>query len=112
LLGEIGNTIKTRLRLIDYAFRYGGDEFVALLPQTSKQSALVVARRMRDILRSTNFHLGDGLDINIRASMGVASFPDDAKNAHDLIRQADEMMYTVKNTTRDGIAVCGMGIAI
>ena len=109
LLFEIGTTIKSRLRLIDYAFRYGGDEFVALLPQTSKQSALVVARRMGEILRTTHFHLGEGLDFNVRACVGVASFPDDASNAHDLIRQADEMMYTVKNTTRDGIAVCGTG---
>ncbi len=110
LLAEIGGTIKNHLRLIDYAFRYGGDEFVVLLPQTGKQSALVVARRLRDILRNTNFHLGEDIDLNIRASMGVATFPDDAKNAHDLIRQADEMMYTVKNTTRDSIAVCGLGI--
>ena len=109
LLYEIGATIKSRLRLIDYAFRYGGDEFVVLLPQTSKQSALIVARRLRDILRNTHFHMGEGLDLNVRASMGVASFPDDAKNAHDLIRQADEMMYTIKNTSRDAIAVCGLG---
>jgi diguanylate cyclase (GGDEF)-like protein len=112
LLANIGGTIKSRLRLIDYAFRYGGDEFVVLLPQTSKQSALVVARRLRDILRTTIFHLGEGVDLNIRASMGVASFPDDARNAHDLIREADEMMYTIKNTTRDAIAVCGMGAAL
>jgi diguanylate cyclase (GGDEF)-like protein len=109
LLYEIGTTIKSRLRLIDYAFRYGGDEFVVLLPQTCKQSSLVVARRLRDILRTTQFHMGEGLDLNVRTSMGVASFPDDAKNAHDLIRQADEMMYTIKNTTRDAIAVCGQG---
>ena len=109
LLFEIGATIKSRLRLIDYAFRYGGDEFVALLPQTSKPFALVVARRLVEILRTTQFHLGEGLDLNVRASIGVASFPDDARNAHELIRRADEMMYTVKNTTRDGIAVCGTG---
>ena len=109
LLYEIGATIKSRLRLIDYAFRYGGDEFDVLLPQTSKQSSLVVARRLLEIMRTTKFHLGDNLDLNVRASMGVASFPDDAKNAHDLIRCADEMMYTVKNTTRDGIALCGHG---
>ena len=109
LLYEIGAMIKSRLRLIDYAFRYGGDEFVVLLPQTCKTSALVVARRLRDILRTTKFHMGEGLDLNVRASMGVASFPDDAKNAHDLIRQADEMMYTIKNTTRDAIGVCGVG---
>ncbi len=108
LLCEIGNTIKGHLRLIDYAFRYGGDEFVVLLPQTGKISALVVARRLRDILRNTTFQFDD-LKLNIRASMGVASFPDDARNAHDLIRQADEMMYTIKNTTRDAIAACGMG---
>lgn len=111
LLAEIGGTIKSHLRLIDYAFRYGGDEFVVLLPQTSKQSALIVARRLRDILRTTHFDLGEGLNLNIRASMGLASFPDDARNAHDLIRQADEMMYTIKNTTRDAIAVCGVGPA-
>jgi diguanylate cyclase (GGDEF)-like protein len=112
LLFEVGSTIKSRLRLIDYAFRYGGDEFVVLLPQTSKQSALVVARRLLDILRTTHFHIADGLDLNIRASMGVASFPDDARNAHDLIRQADEMMYSIKNTTRDAIAVCGLGTSL
>jgi diguanylate cyclase (GGDEF)-like protein len=112
LLYQIGATIKNRLRLIDYAFRYGGDEFVVLLPQTCKTSALVVARRLRDILRNTKFHMGDNLDLNIRASMGVASFPDDAKNAHDLIHQADEMMYTIKNTTRDAIGVCGLGTVL
>jgi diguanylate cyclase (GGDEF)-like protein len=109
LLAEIGATIKSRLRLIDYAFRYGGDEFVILLPQTNKQAALVVARRLRDLLRTNRFHLDQGLDLNVRASLGVATYPEDAKNAHDLIRQADEMMYTVKNTTRDAVAVCGLG---
>jgi diguanylate cyclase (GGDEF)-like protein len=112
LLSEIGNTLKSRLRLIDYAFRYGGDEFVALLPQTSKLSAIIVARRLRDILRNTSFHIREGLDLNIRASIGVSSFPDDAKNAHDLIHRADEMMYTIKNTTRDGIAICGIGVVL
>ena len=41
--------------------------------------------------------------------MGVATYPEDAQSSHDLIRQADEMMYTVKNATRDAIAVCGLG---
>jgi len=110
LLYEIGATIKSRLRLIDYAFRYGGDEFVVLLPQTSKKSAMVVARRLLELMRNTKFHVGEHLDLNVRASLGVAGFPQDAKNAHDLIRCADEMMYTVKNSTRDGIAICGEGL--
>jgi diguanylate cyclase (GGDEF)-like protein len=110
LLGEIGARIKGQLRLIDYAFRYGGDEFVVLLPQTRKESALIVARRLRDLLRTARFKFGEGIDLNVRASMGVATYPEDAQSSHDLIRQADEMMYNVKNTTRDNIAVCGMGV--
>ena len=110
LLAEIGYMIKTHLRLIDYAFRYGGDEFVILLPQTPKESAQVVAKRLRDVFRQCKFLRDDSLNINVRASMGIASYPEDAKSAHEIIRQADEMMYTVKNTTRDNIAVAQQGI--
>jgi diguanylate cyclase (GGDEF)-like protein len=110
LLAEIGYMIKTHLRLIDYAFRYGGDEFVILLPQTPKDSAQVVGKRLRDVFRTAKFLRDDALNINVRASMGIASYPEDAKSAHEIIRQADEMMYTVKNTTRDNIAVAQQGI--
>ncbi|HWR37230.1 MAG TPA: sensor domain-containing diguanylate cyclase [Clostridia bacterium] len=110
LLAEIGYAIKSHLRLIDYAFRYGGDEFVVLLPQTGKESALVVARRLRDVLRNTFFLAEDGLNLNVRASMGVATYPEDAKTAHEIIQQADEMMYAVKNSTRDNISVAQQGM--
>jgi diguanylate cyclase (GGDEF)-like protein len=110
LLAEIGYAIKAHLRLIDYAFRYGGDEFVVLLPQTSKDSALVVARRLRDVFRKEYWLKADGLNLNVRASMGVATFPEDAKSAHEIIRQADEMMYAVKNTTRDNVSVARQGM--
>ena len=110
LLAEIGYLIKAHLRLIDYAFRYGGDEFVVLLPQTGKDSALVVARRLRDTLRTTLFCKEEGLNLNIRASIGVATYPHDAQTTHDVIRQADEMMYLVKNTTRDNIGIAQRGV--
>lgn len=110
LLAEIGYSIKSHLRLIDYAFRYGGDEFVVLLPQTGKDAALVVARRIRDVFRSSLFLKEENLNLNIRASMGVATYPEDAKSAHEIIRQADEMMYMVKNTTRDNISVAQHGM--
>ena len=96
--------------MIDYAFRYGGDEFVVLLPQTGKDAALVVARRLRDTLRTSTFCQEEGLNLNIRASMGVASYPHDAKTPYDIIRQADEMMYFVKNTSRDNIGIAQRGI--
>ncbi len=63
LLAEIGYLIKAQLRLIDFAFRYGGDEFVVLLPQTGKDQALVVAKRLRDGLRASSFCREEGLNL-------------------------------------------------
>src|SRR5689334_23202441 len=110
LLAEIGYLVKAQLRLIDFAFRYGGDEFVVLLPQTGKDSALVVARRLRDSLRSSAFCKDEGLNLNVRASIGLSTFPHDARTAHDVIRQADGMMYVVKNSTRDNIGIAQRGM--
>jgi diguanylate cyclase (GGDEF)-like protein len=110
LLWMIGDLIKGHLRLIDYAFRYGGDEFVVLLPQTSKENALMVVRRLRDLLNSTTFFTEEGLNIKVTASFGLASFPSDARTRKELLRMADEAMYVVKNTTRDNIALAGEGI--
>ncbi len=110
LLAEIGYLIKAQLRLIDFAFRYGGDEFVVLLPQTGKDSALVVAKRLRDSLRTSLFCRQEGLNLNVRASIGIATYPHDAKTPHDIIRQADGMMYMVKNSTRDNIGVAQRGV--
>src|SRR5512142_1675028 len=77
LLAEIGYKIKSHLRLIDYAFRYGGDEFVVLLPQTGKESGLVVARRLLQSFRTSTFLRDENLNINVRASFGIASYPED-----------------------------------
>ncbi|HET6175649.1 MAG TPA: sensor domain-containing diguanylate cyclase [Candidatus Sulfotelmatobacter sp.] len=110
LLAEIGYLIKAQLRLIDFAFRYGGDEFVVLLPQTGKDQALVVAKRLLDGLRASCFCREEGLNLNVRASLGLATFPHDARTAHDVIRQADGMMYLVKNSTRDNIGIAQRGV--
>jgi len=112
LLWLIGDLIKGHLRLIDYAFRYGGDEFVVLLPQTAKQNSLMVVRRLRDLLNSKVFFGDEGLNIKVTASFGVASFPADGRTRRELLRMADEAMYLVKNTTRNSIAVAGEGIRI
>ncbi|MGE0405336.1 MAG: diguanylate cyclase, partial [Candidatus Korobacteraceae bacterium] len=72
--------------------------------------ALNVARRLLQSFRGSEFLTEDGLNINVRASLGVASYPGDAKSVHEIIRQADEMMYMVKNSTRDNIAVANQGL--
>src|ERR1700678_1991228 len=110
LLAEVGYLIKAQLRLIDFAFRYGGDEFVVLLPQTGKDQAVVVAKRLQDSLRTGPLCIEQGLNLNVRASMGLATCPNDAQTPHDIIRQADEMMYVVKNTSRDNIGIASRGV--
>ncbi len=110
LLWMIGDLIKGHLRLIDYAFRYGGDEFVVLLPQTAKENALMVVRRVRDLLNSTVYFAEEGLNIKVTASFGLATFPGDARTRKEILRLADEAMYLVKNTTRNNIALAGEGI--
>jgi diguanylate cyclase (GGDEF)-like protein len=110
LLGEIGNSLKAHCRLIDFAFRYGGDEFVLLLPQTSKENAMNVARRLHRLIRETTWLQNDGLNIKLTASMGVASYPVDSRTKEGLLHLADEAMYLVKNTNRDSVAVANVGI--
>lgn len=110
LLWMIGDSIKGHLRMIDYAFRYGGDEFVVLLPQTSKENALMVVRRVRELLLSHVYFTEEKLNIRVTASFGVASFPVDGRTRKELLRKADEAMYLVKNTSRNNIALAGQGI--
>jgi diguanylate cyclase (GGDEF)-like protein len=110
LLRLVGNVIKANLRLTDYAFRYGGDEFVMVLPHTSKENALRVVRRIRDLLNSETFFTEEKLNIKVTASFGVATFPADGRKRKDLLRVADEAMYSIKNTTRNNIALAGEGI--
>jgi len=110
LLAEVGQLVKGRLRMIDRAFRYGGDEFVLLLPQTSKLAAINVVRRLHRLLADTVFMAQDGLSLKVTASFGVATFPTDACTKDEVMRLADEAMYLVKNTERDNIAVANLGL--
>jgi diguanylate cyclase (GGDEF)-like protein len=110
LLAEIGEALKTNCRLIDFAFRYGGDEFVILLPQTSKENAINVAKRLHRIIRETVWLSSEGLNTHITPSVGVAAYPIDSKTKEGLLHLADEAMYLVKNTNRDSVAAANMGI--
>jgi diguanylate cyclase (GGDEF)-like protein len=110
LLSEIGAAIKEKCRMIDLAFRYGGDEFVILLPQTSKENALGVARRVHKLIREMEWLKESGLNLHISASIGVASYPADSRTKAELLHLADEAMYLVKNTSRDRVAAAGVGL--
>jgi diguanylate cyclase (GGDEF)-like protein len=110
LLAEIGNSLKIHCRLIDFAFRYGGDEFVLLLPQTSKENATNVARRVHRLIRRTKWLSAEGMNITVTPSLGVAAYPVDSRTKEGLLHLADEAMYLVKNTSRDAVAAANIGI--
>ena len=103
LLREIGDLIKQHLRDIDTAYRYGGDEFIILLPQTCKENALVVAKRLCGLFNQTSIDLEKNVTVKITASFGVAAFPVDAASKVELVRLADQAMYRVKNRTRNDV---------
>ncbi|MCL4558967.1 MAG: sensor domain-containing diguanylate cyclase [Deltaproteobacteria bacterium] len=107
VLKETAEVIRMELRKPDVPIRYGGDEFVVLLPETDKKGAYKVASRMRELLNNHTFLRQEGLGIKLTASFGVSSYPEDADNTLDLVRLSDQAMYRIKETTRDGIAMAG-----
>lgn len=109
LLGLVGQLLKFNLRTIDWALRYGGDEFILILPRTGKHEALLVCKRLRKTLNETVF-FEKNLNINIAASWGIATYPEDAKDKEGMIKLSDQSMYLVKRSGRNGIAIAGQGM--
>ena len=103
VLAETGHLIRQSTRKVNLAARYGGDEFVIILPATDKAGALAMAEILRSRLREHPFHTDAGQPFRLTASFGVASFPDDAASKQELMSAADLAMYRVKESSRDGV---------
>jgi PleD family two-component response regulator len=100
----VGKLLLGTLRSTDVPVRYGGDEFVLLLPETSKDQAVDAASRIRAEIAATPFLQEASFGpVRITASLGVATFPDDAQSPEALIARADAAMYLVKQGRRDGV---------
>ncbi|MCJ7606200.1 MAG: diguanylate cyclase, partial [Dehalococcoidales bacterium] len=107
LLREIGNTIKMSIRNADHAFRYGGDEFAIVLPQTDIESASQVADRVRR-------KIGSGIDtkdVAVTASIGIASWPGDGVSHTDIITAADVTLYQAKRNGGNQ-TLCASGVSV
>jgi diguanylate cyclase (GGDEF)-like protein len=109
LLAEVGNLMKRSLGAANSCFRYGGDEFVALLPGLGKQAAIDATMRLWEQLREARFLTAQGLSLALAGSFGLATFPEDGNSVQAIIRAADTMMYNAK-TTRDNVSVAGLGL--
>jgi diguanylate cyclase (GGDEF)-like protein len=100
---------------VDVVARYGGDEFVAVLPQTAKSEAAAAAERIRRAVMSRPAKgepadAGDSAPPPVTVSLGVATFPDDGRTIEALLRAADRSMYAVKATGGDAVGVAGVKV--
>jgi len=105
VLIEVAQILTENLRAVDVITRYGGDEFVVLLPEISLKGAERVAERLRQAIRAFKFLKKEGLFLQISASFGVAEFPADTEDKTELIHLADQAMYHSKITGRDRVSL-------
>lgn len=103
VLVEMAQLLLDGLRTMDIFARYGGDEFVIVLPQTFLKAGFHVAERLRKVVEKHVFLKNEGYSLKITASFGVASYPENAKSKEELFKIADEAMYKGKFSTKNTV---------
>ncbi len=104
-LRYVGERISRVVRSEDVVIRYGGDEYIVILPNTDKKTARVIAERIRKEINQEPFYAFNNKKFNISVTLGVASYPDDAKTRDTLIGKADKAMYEGKLSGRDKVVL-------
>jgi len=107
-IGYIGRIIGHLIRPGDVGARFGGDEFVIMLPGTDIETARGIGETIRAAVEAVSTLEGNGVDIStVTASVGVAVYPDHARTAEGLFKAADAAMYAVKRRSKNAVAVAG-----
>jgi diguanylate cyclase (GGDEF)-like protein len=106
VIKQVARICKSRIRAIDMLCKYGGDEFVAVLPRTPKRGAAMVAERLRGLIEKHTFP-GEDLTGKITASFGISTYPADGTTVQDLIENADKALYKAKRHGRNLVWVSG-----
>jgi len=104
-LQRFARHVQEALRDGDILARYGGDEFVALLPEATLETVVLVAQRIRGMVEQLEVLTPDNVRLRGTASIGLAVYPDHAESAKDLLMFADNMMYRAKQAGKDQVAV-------
>ncbi|MGQ9817750.1 MAG: diguanylate cyclase [bacterium] len=105
VLLELAQILERNLRSVDVIARYGGDEFIILLPETKKESAYKTANRILYAIQRYDFFKGNLQIKELGVSIGVASFPEDAGGTYELIKKADIALYKAKERGGNQIMV-------
>jgi diguanylate cyclase (GGDEF)-like protein len=107
LLRKLGDILKSKVRASDSAYRYGGEEFAVLLPDSAKEKALSTATRLLRTVEREHFEGEEESQPNkqITISIGVATFPSDATNRDGLIEAADSALYWAKQSGRNQLCL-------
>ncbi len=104
VLKQIGQILQRNLREVDTVARFGGEEFVLLLPDTDKHGAIAVAEKVRRLVEQHRFMTeGRGVSSQITISAGIASYPDDVSEMDDLIDHADIALYRAKDSGKNRV---------
>lgn len=101
VLQEFANILRKKVRKQDIVARFGGEEFVILLPDTDSKQGLIVAEHLRVATQSTNFSTGKGVNIAISSSFGVAHFASSDNGWPAVLSRADKALYTAKEQGRN-----------
>lgn len=107
VLQALAGVFRRSLRGVDTVSRVGGEEFAALLPDTSVERAPEVAERLRRAVADAEIPAGDGTLLHITVSIGVAAFGDRCEHIDDILRHADAALYAAKNGGRNRVCVAG-----
>lgn len=97
-LKEVAQTLKSCLKRPCFGVAYGGDEFVIVLPEFDKTQASTIVGQIRKKMMETAYLTNAGYHVNLGASFGIATFPDDTDNREGLLALADQAMFHVKQT--------------